>query len=313
MVPIRRVLVTGMTGFIGRHLQRRLVDEGVEMVSGLEDLSIDNAQRVDIRDRAAVVGALERTKPEVVFHLAGRLKSADPQMLYAANVEGTVALMEAVLMSRLRPRVIVASSSAVYGAGGTALTIEDSTIAPVTHYGASKAAAEMVVQRCIRANGLDAVIVRMFNVVGSGQPPHLAASGFARQVAMRERCAEAPPLRVRRLDAVRDFVDVRDVADALLVVARGGCSGETYNVCSGKGVSMRRCIDILIHGARASLSYEEVKTIESSTDVPMQIGDRAKIGRELGWSPRIPLQQSLMDLLEDWRLRYLEMPNELER
>ena len=248
--------------------------------------------------------ALERIRPDVVFHLAGRIKAVDPEMLYDTNVLGTVALLEAIRASRLRPRVIFASSSAVYGDAGAAPLAEGAAIDPLTHYGASKAAAEIVVKRFASADGINVVIVRMFNLIGPGQRELLAASEFARQIALRECGAEkATPLRVGRLDGVRDFVDVRNVASALLALAQRGRSSATYNVCSGRGVSIRRCLEVLMSLSRIPLRYEEIENAGAGPEVSIQIGDRGRIKRELGWLPNISLEQSLADLLEDWRRR----------
>jgi GDP-4-dehydro-6-deoxy-D-mannose reductase len=313
-VAIRRVLITGMSGFLGRHLAALLKDANLAVVSSLEKTSLDLQERVDIRDGAAVRAVLERTRPDAIFHLAGLIKAAEPESFYDTNVVGTVKLLEAIRASGLKARVIFASSSAVYGEGGPTPITENRPVNPFTHYGASKAAAEIAIKRFVSADGLDAIIARMFNVVGPGQAETLAASEFARQVVLRERNVEdRAELTVGRLDAVRDFVDVRDVARALVAIAEGGRSGATYNVCSGCGVPIRHCMDILISAARASLRYAEIERKDAESDVSMQIGDRGKIERELKWSPRICLKQSLTDLLEDWRRRTKELSNGLER
>jgi GDP-4-dehydro-6-deoxy-D-mannose reductase len=313
-VVIRRAFVTGMNGFLGCHLAALLKARNLEIVAGLEDTSFDQQGRIDIRDGDRLRAVLERTRPDVVFHLAGLIKAAEPESFYDTNVLGTVTLLEAIRASSLRARVIFASSSAVYGEGGMAPITETRPVNPFTHYGASKAAAETVVKRFVSADALDAIVARMFNVVGPGQGETLAASEFARRVALRERnVGDTAALPVGGLDAVRDFVDVRDVARALVAIAEGGRFGATYNVCSGRGVPIRHCIDILISAARAPLRYAEINRDDVGSDVSMQIGDPGKIERELKWSPRICLKQSLTDLLEDWRLRTKELSNGLER
>jgi GDP-4-dehydro-6-deoxy-D-mannose reductase len=313
-VVIRRVLITGMSGFLGRHLAALLKDANLEVVSSLDSTSHDLRERVDIRDGAGVRAVLERTRPDVVFHLAGRTRATEAESLYDANLLGTVTLLESIRASGLRPRVIFASSGAVYGQGGQVPIAEGRPVSPFTHYGASKAAAEIVLKRAVSADALDAIVARMFNVVGPGQPETLAASEFARQVALRERSVEdMAPLPMGRLDAVRDFIDVRDVARALVAIAEGGRSGSIYNVCSGRGVPIRHCIDILISAARVPLRYEEIERNDAESAVSMQIGDPGKIERELGWSPRIGLKQSLTDLQADWRRRTRELSNGLER
>ena len=319
MVAIRRVLITGMSGFLGRHLKAhllgdRVADANFEVVAGLEGACSAPQARVDIRDGAAVRAALERIRPDVVFHLAGCIKASDPQLLYDTNVMGTVTLLDGIRASGLRPRVVVASSSAVYRDAGPAPVNENAPVAPLTHYGASKAAAEAVVKGFASADGIDAIVARMFNVIGPGQSELLAASEFARQVALRERsAANETPLRVGRLNAIRDFVDVRDAANALLALATRGRAGATYNVCSGRGISIGRCLEVLISLSHASLRYKEIETPGAGNEISIQIGDRSRIERELGWSPSISLEQSLADLLEEWRRRTGELVDGLER
>jgi GDP-4-dehydro-6-deoxy-D-mannose reductase len=314
MAVIRRALITGMSGFLGLHLAAVLKAASLEAVCGLDDTMLRMHDRVDICDGAAVRSIIERTRPDAVFHLAGRIKASEPDSFYETNLLGTVTLLESIRTSGLRPRVIFASSSAVYGDGGPAPISEDQAVNPITHYGASKAAAEIVVRRFVSAAGGDAVVARIFNVVGPGQRTPLVASELARQVALSERnMVEAAPMRVRRLGAVRDFVDVRDVATALLAIAERGRPGGTFNVCSGRGASIRYCLDALIAAARTRLTYEETEHIDSEPEVLHQIGDKARIERKVQWSPTISLEQSLTDLLEDWRHRTSELSHELER
>ena len=314
MAVIRRALITGMSGFLGLHLAAFLKAASLEAVCGLEDIMLRREDRVDIRDGAAVRAIIERTRPDAVFHLAGRIKASEPDSFYETNLVGTVTLLEAIRASGLRPRVIFASSSAVYGDRGPAPISEDQTVNPITHYGASKAAAEIVVRRFVSATRGDAVVARLFNVVGPGQRTLLAASEFARQVALRERnTVKTAPMRIRHLSAVRDFVDVRDVATALLAIAERGRPGGTYNVCSGRGASIRYCIDTLIAAARTRLTYEETEDTNSEPEVSHQIGDKSRIERKVKWFPTICLEQSLTDLLEDWRQRTSGLSHELER
>jgi GDP-4-dehydro-6-deoxy-D-mannose reductase len=303
-----------MSGFLGRHLKARLADANPKLVSGLEGAPSGPQARIDIRDGAAVRAALEQVRPDVVFHLAGRIKAADPQLLYDTNLMGTVTLLDVIRASGLRPRVVLASSSAVYRDAGAAPINEGAPVDPLTHYGASKAAAELVVKGFTSADGIDAIVARMFNVIGPGQGELLAASEFARQIALRECGAEKEgPLRVGRLNTIRDFVDVRDVANALLAIAAHGRAGATYNVCSGRGVSIRGCLEMLLSLSRVPLRYEEIENPAAGPEVSIQLGDRSRIERELGWTPSISLEQSLGDLLEDWRRRTRELANGLEQ
>jgi GDP-4-dehydro-6-deoxy-D-mannose reductase len=154
--------------------------------------------------------------------------------------------------------------------------------------------------RYFNAQELPVIIMRMFNLLGPGQSPDLACSSFARQIAMAETGGGAE-ISTGNLDAQRDFVDVRDAVRAFVLAAEKGAPGEIYNVCSGRAVKIRACLDVMI-----SMSSQQIKVnIDAgriqSNDVPIQIGNAEKIKQAVGWSPQISLKQSLSDLLNDWR------------
>lgn len=294
------LFLTGAAGFVGRHLASLARAEGHEVV-GVDRRDVEGAHTVDLRDADRLRSVLERARPTWVVHLAGVLRSPDALAFYGAHVEGTVALLEAVVRLPTRPRVVLASSSAVYGRA-TGVLREDQPAAPLTHYAASKLAQEVVAARAGAADGLEVVVARSFNVVGPGQPETLAAGAFARQIALAERTGRRE-ISVGELGATRDFVDVRDVARAYLALAARGRPGGVYNVCSGVGTTLRALLDELLLAARVPVEVRFDAGRRQAHDVPVQIGDRSRIGSEVQWAPTIPLRQSLIDLLEDWRGR----------
>jgi GDP-4-dehydro-6-deoxy-D-mannose reductase len=299
-----RLLITGMNGFVGRHVAMQALQQdhdvrGFDVGPPTDSLIVT----ADLRNAAAVRDAVAQFSPELVIHLAGLLRSSDPQSLYEIHVVGTANLLDALVGAGLRPRVVVASSSAVYGDPGSPRPIsEDTPLRPLTHYGASKAAQEIVALRYQRAMGMPVIVARSFNVTGPGQPPTLATGAFAEQIARAEHLGQNV-IRVGSLEPVRDFVDVRDVAKAYLMLAASGDPGEFYNVCSGVGVAMRQCLELLIGQTKVPLRIDSEQGRVQAHDVPAQIGDYGHLRRATGWRPEITLEKSLADLLEGWRLR----------
>jgi GDP-4-dehydro-6-deoxy-D-mannose reductase len=300
-------LITGVSGFVGKRLQQQLVDQGwqvfgFDVIPGLKDVFVG-----DLSDRVAVSRAITESKPDVIFHLAGVIKSNTPEIFYKVNLLGTLVLLDAVVESGFRPRIVVASSSAVYGRkSGEKPISERVQLHPVTDYAVSKAAQETAALRYYDSYGLAVMIVRMFNLLGPGQPPDLACSAFARQIALAEMSGETE-IVTGNLGARRDFVDVRDAVRAFAMLAEKGEAGQIYNVCSGRGVAIRKCLGEMMSMSTNQLSVRVDAERVQKNDVPVQVGSYQKLHNATGWSPKISLRQSLVDLLNDWRMRVKEL------
>jgi GDP-4-dehydro-6-deoxy-D-mannose reductase len=309
--PIMRALVTGISGFVGSSLTKLLVSNKWE-VSGYdhrESHSVPDMHTGNIQDQAALAETITKSQPEVVFHLAGVIKSKSLKDYYNTHILGTLALFEALAETGYKPRVIVTSSSAVYGSGvGKRPISENFALRPITDYGISKLAQEMVAQRFFLAYGFPVIIVRTFNLIGPGQSPELACSAFARQIALDESQAHDKPIKTGNLSAQRDFVDVRDAVCAYELLAQAGMPGATYNICSGRSVSIQNCLNLLLAMASKPLTTELDRTRMQKNDVPMQVGSAKLIERTVGWQPKISLEESLSDLLNDWRSRIKSIP-----
>lgn len=302
-MDMKRALITGISGFVGRHLREELLREGWDVFGFDIRLAGENVFVGDLSDSAALTRAVADCQPDAVFHLAGIIKSTDPQAYYTSNLFGTLNLLDAVLQMEKRPKVVLASSSAVYGLTKSVRPItERSTLRPVTEYAVSKVAQETAALRYHYAFGLDVVIMRMFNLLGPGQSPDLACSAFARQIALAE-ISEQNEIVTGNLDAKRDFVDVRDAARAFALLAEKGEAGQTYNVCSGNAVAIQQCLSEMMLRSKKQLSARIDPARVQKNDVPVQVGSFQKLHKAAGWNPRISLKQSLSDLLADWRER----------
>jgi GDP-4-dehydro-6-deoxy-D-mannose reductase len=240
----------------------------------------------------------------VIFHLAAVLKAEDPDLFYSVNAGGTAILLDAIRRSGQKPRVVLLSSSAIYGDAGGGPISEETVARPLTGYGHSKLAMEWLAGKLADDYGLSVVFCRPFNLVGPGLPAGLVLSSFADQVVRVERGLD-DVVRVGNLDARRDFLDIRDAVRAYRLLAEQGKLGEIYNVCSGKSVSIRECLDILIDLSPAAPRVVRDPGRMQPVDVPVQVGDPGKIHQLTGWAPTIPLEQSLEDLLNDARRRYI--------
>ena len=291
------VLVTGARGFAGSHLVEYLEKSGIAVTRWARE-------DVDLLDRKAVSRAIGDLQPAVVYHCAGVAHVGQSFTnigdTFAANVLGTHHLLDALRQAGGRARVLITGSSLVYRQSDRALSEED-PIGPATPYAVSKFAQEMLGQRGIKEDGQQVLFSRSFNHTGPRQGPSFAAPSFARQIARIEKGHMAPEIVVGNLEAARDLHDVRDTVRAYAAIIERGTPGRIYNVCAGQTFKIRDVLDRLI-----ALSHMPVKVkIDPSryrpSDNPILLGDRSRIARELGWKPEIPLEQTLLDLLDYWR------------
>lgn len=300
---MKYAFITGVSGFVGKHIRNQLLRENWQ-VSGFDVRPSGGHDFVgDLSDHTALLNAIRESKPDVVFHLAGVTKSNESEVYFKANLLGTLNLFDAIMQTKLRPKVVLASSSAVYGlTEGKRPITERFTIRPMTEYAISKVSQEAAALRYYYAFGLPVVIARMFNLLGPGQPPDLACSAFARQIALAEVSGENE-INAGNLDSLRDFVDVRDAVRAFAMLAVNGKAGQVYNICSARGVTIKNCLYEMMSLSPKQLSVKIDARRVQKNDVPAQVGSYAKLYKATGWDPKIPLKQSLSDLLDDWRIR----------
>lgn len=303
-----RALVTGCLGFVGRHLTSRLVERGAS-VYGLDRRpgSAPHCVRMfpaDLGDREALLTALREAAPDFVFHLAGLTASGgSPEAILEANAVGTLRLLEVLAAHPGCARVVVAGSSAQYGRlpEHWAVVTEDAPFHPAGVYGWSKVAAEALALSFSGRAGLEVVAGRAFNHVGPGEPDALVCSALARGVAAVEAGSESA-VRVGDLTTVRDFCDVRDIASGYLALAERGVPGRAYNLCSGRGTRVSEVLESLL---RMTDQEIEVRSDPAAGGgIRSQVGSAERALRETGWKPEIPLEQSLADLLNEWRERF---------
>jgi len=299
-----RVLVTGVSGFIGRHVARQLLDEGSEVSATVwgEALEIPGVHlhEADIRDREAVEAVVEAVRPEVVIHLAGLSHVGDswsrPGDYFQVNVLGTENIVRAASAPGRAARVLVASSGEVYGLvpEDEQPIPEDRLPAPASPYALTKASAERL---ALALPGSTAVIVRSFNIIGPGQETRFALPSFAGQLAAIHRGEREPVIHVGNLSARRDFLHVMAAARAYTLLAREGEPGTVYNLASGRAVSIADALDALVRASGVEATIEQDPARMRAVDQPLLAGDAARL-RALGWCPDPGFERAIEDL---WR------------
>lgn len=296
-----KAVVTGSSGFVGRHLVPHLRGLGDDVVT----IDHNGSPPVDVTDAAAVRAVLQAARPDAVYHLAalshvGRSWDA-PEIVFRVNALGALNVLRACADTGVG-RVLVAGSADVYGAVADAdlpLT-EDAPIRPITPYGASKAAADVLALQAFLGDGLPTLRVRAFNHTGPGQSTSMLVPGLARRIADAERSGGSK-VGVGNLDVVRDLSDVRDVVRAYRLLVERGEPGAAYNVCSGRGVSVRDVAGMLLSLSDAPLELMVDPDLVRPVDVPRLVGSAAPLQTATGWAPEIALETTLADVLADAR------------
>jgi len=314
-----RVLITGATGFTGPYVAAEVARQNPSAkIFGLgfdpvtddaSDLFPEAFEAVqgDITDSDSVITALEAARPEIIFHLAaassGAASWSQAAKFFEVNAIGTLKLLESVQELGLDPTTIVASSGEIYGGADDEehpLT-ETAPYRPISPYASSKAAQDLIAHQFGEAYGTRVIRLRLFNQTGPRRPSHFVASSFARQIAQIELGLLSPTVKVGNLDARRDFIDVRDAARAYWEAVRHGVPGSAYNVCSGRSSSIKEILDTLVGLARRDVAIVTDPERMRPADIPLLVGDPSRFQNLTGWTPEIPLRQTLSDLLDWWR------------
>jgi GDP-4-dehydro-6-deoxy-D-mannose reductase len=302
-------LVTGAGGFVGGHLLELLAADEVELVAWHRpgaappiDLPASKWEPVDLLDRTAVRAAIARLRPARVYHCAGAAHvgrswgAVEPT--FAINVRGTHHLVEGLREAGGGARVLIPGSAMVYAPSSEHIREDHPTI-PDSPYGLSKLAQELVGSG--NHGGPAVFIARAFNHLGPRQDPAFAASGFAQRIADIEAGRCPPEIAVGNLEPRRDLTDVRDTVRAYRLIVEHGTAGRAYNVCTGRAVSIRNLLDMLLARARVPIQVTVDPARYRPADLPLLVGTADRIQRELGWTADIPLERTLEDLLAFWR------------
>ncbi len=318
-----RSLITGAGGFAGSHLADCLLAaDGTQEVWGCDltgqrrpfHPSALRMAAADLRDPEAAFRLVDQVRPDRIYHLAGQAYVGDswsiPWQTIETNMRAQVNLLEAVSAAGLRPKILVTGSADVYGRVPTdCLPIaEDCPLQPDSPYAVSKIGQDMLGIQYGLSHHLDIVRVRPFNHIGPRQNRRFVAPAFASQIAAIEAGRQDPVLHVGNLSARRDFTDVRDMVRAYQLALAEGEAGAVYNIGSGQSRPIQELLDILLGLARVAITVEFDPARLRPVDLPDLVCDASRFRARTGWSPSIPFEQSLSDLLDYERAWLPEVP-----
>lgn len=312
-----RILITGVSGFVGRHLLSHLCEHQpeaeihgtvIEAEAQFSNLHI-HKHILDLKDSVAVDDLINQIQPDHIYHLAAlsspRRSFSIPWETLENNIRSQLNIIQACLRLEVTPRLLIVSSAEIYGpVGAEQLPIhEDTPLRPTNPYGVSKVAQDMLALQYFLSHKLPIVRVRPFNHIGPGQSEGFVASDFAVQIARAEAGLREPMIEVGNLAAERDFTDVRDVVRAYHLLMEQGVAGDVYNVASGKTHSIQQLLDILLGYSRITIKVRSDTARMLPIDVMVVRGDASRLHKLTGWQPSIAFEATLLDVLIDWRER----------
>jgi GDP-4-dehydro-6-deoxy-D-mannose reductase len=301
----KKILVTGVRGFLGgafwRYLKKKKTGWNVYGLDLGNDKNDPHMYKVDLRHRHKLEQILGAIQPDYIFHFAGG-RVASKKKLMELNYSSTKHLLETVKkLNGLRTRVIIPGSAAEYGKmpPGRRLFRENDKSRPLTEYGLVKLK-QTQLALAYASDGLDVVVARIFNIMGEGTPPSLAAGRFAEQIVGMERGGKDKILYTKNLMDKRDFLDIQDVCRGLMCIAQHGVSGQIYNICSSRPVKIKDLLKDLLAYAKVGNIFinEDKQDLSMSFDV---IGSNRKLRSVSRWQPRVQIRQSLKKTLYSYR------------
>lgn len=315
-----KILITGIAGFVGSHLAERLLKKGVEVFGTyLPGESLENIQEIrrslhlsncDITRFDQLSRLVKRISPDQIYHLAA-LSSvgksfSNPLDTIETNIRGTLYLLETVRNLEKRTKVLVVGSSDMYGKvlPKEIPITEERSLLPVSPYGMSKAAGDLLAYQYFKSYGVYAIRARAFNHTGPRQRTGFVIPDFASQIAKIEAGQMPPALKVGNLSSKRDISDVRDVVRAYLSLMGKGKAGEAYNVCSQEAYIIKNVLKILLSLSKKKIKVKLDKKKNRPAEIPILVGDNSKIRKATGWKPKITMEKTLEETLNFWRRRY---------
>jgi GDP-4-dehydro-6-deoxy-D-mannose reductase len=304
-----------MSGFAGSHLAELLLTKTHWTLIGVSRTTQGERPssrvfwwQLDLADSDGVRRLLTYERPDIIVHLAAQshvpMSWKEPWQTFEANVHAQLNLFQGIIAAKLTPRVLIVSSNEVYGRPLSPDDLpfrEDRPLRPTNPYAVSKATQDLMALQYHLSHEYDVVVARPFNHIGPRQAPIFVASDFARQIAEIEVGKREPVMRLGNMAAQRDFTDVRDVARAYLALIQKADGGRAYNVCSGQPRSIQSLLDAMSSMTTANIRQESDPAKFRVADTPISYGDPARIRDATGWQPEVPFEQTVADVLNDWR------------
>jgi GDP-4-dehydro-6-deoxy-D-mannose reductase len=312
-----RVLITGASGFVGKHVIRALMElRDVEVIATTDRAKITDHPDVrfvelDVTDAEQVAAVISAEQPTHLLHLAGVASLAganrDVRTTWEVNAQGALHVAFAIQQCAPQCRLLFCSSAQVYGGSfrtGVPLA-ENAPIDPINLYAASKAAPDLFIRQMAK-NGLRAICFRPFNHTGAGQAPDFVVPSFASQIAAIERGEQEPVIKVGNLAMFRDFLDVRDVVDAYVrAILRFDTlpNGAAFNLASGHAVQVEQLLKSMLMMSSTAIEVRPELARMRPDDTPVIVGNADAARKALDWTPKYPLTDTLKFVLDDYRNR----------
>ncbi|MEN6490071.1 MAG: GDP-mannose 4,6-dehydratase [Smithella sp.] len=321
---MKKYLITGFSGFVSRHFLQYLEDNEIRaLIKGIDVRSPDfgkenfkhvkfDFEKVNLLNKAKVEDVIFEFHPDYILHLASFSSVAfswkEPIVSFNNNVNIFLNLLEAVRKLNLSARILSVGSSEEYGnVEEKYLPLRESqTTQPVSPYAVARLSQELISKVYVDGYGLDIVMTRSFNHIGTLQRDVFVIPSFARQmVDIKKSAKQSGELVTGDTSIIRDFTDVRDVVSAYYLLLNEGRASEIYNVCSGVGTSLNEMIRIMGNILDIDVNIRVDRNLIRPNDNKIIIGSNEKIKTELGWHPNITVEQSLNDIIDYWCRQYL--------
>ena len=306
-----KVLITGISGFVGSHLAEYYLSQGTREIYGLirRRSSLENIEHIkdclilkegDLIYPYSIENLIREIQPDIIHHLAAQsfvpTSWKQPSETFQTNIFGALNLFEAVRKFSPKTIVQVASTSEVYGNVKSPIT-EETVPEPASPYGVSKLAMDRLASQYVKSYGLKIVITRAFNHTGPRRHQNFATSSFAYQIASQPQIGS---IRVGNLLAQRDWSDVRDIVCAYALSISKCPYGTPFNIASGRAYSIREVLDLLIEISGKKIEIIQDSVLIRPSDVQGLIGDSTKFRTLTGWKNSIPFEKTLEDLYRYW-------------
>ena len=316
---MKRVLITGITGFVGSHLADFLLNKNLEIFGTYRWRSPkDNIKHIlnklnlincELLDASSVLDCIKTVNPDVIFHLAAQsyvpVSFREPYITLETNIIGTLNLLEAIRHFKLDPIIHICSSSEVYGqVKEEELPIKETNpLRPASPYAVSKVGEDLISYQYYLSYGIKTIRTRMFTHTGPRRGEVFVVSAFAKQIALIEFGLKDPILKVGNLDSVRTFLDVRDAVRAYWLLVNHCKPGEVYNIGGNRVMSIREMLDLLLNysSIKNKIEIEIDPKLLRPSDVTLQIPNIDKFVKETNWKAEIPFEKTLQDILDYWR------------
>ena len=311
---MKRVLITGSSGFVGGHLIDHLLSLGDNDIYGTYRSEKPKGEgehlhfkQVDLEKKEEVDALLDEVRPDRIYHLAAQSNVdqsiKNPIATFHTNIDSQLNLLTSLKEKDMgETRILLVSSAEVYGfVTSSDLPVdEDTPYKPGNPYAVSKIAQDYIGFQYFLSYKLPLIRVRPFSHVGPRQSPAFVVANFAKQIAQIEKGGEKV-IKVGNLEAKRDFTDVRDMVKLYAMLIEKGMPGEVYNAGKGEARSIQEILDTLLSFATVSITVEKDPSRMRPSDLPILVADPRKVKEITGWEPAIPLQDTLKDTLEYWR------------